>query len=44
VVLSLYPREALAEQAYFADPDGTPWEVAFNPFFPFGPDGDLKLD
>ena len=24
---------------YFADPDGHPWEVAFNPFFPIGPDG-----
>ena len=28
---------------YFADPDGHPWEVAFNPFFEFGADGQLKL-
>ncbi|MBI4202091.1 MAG: VOC family protein [Chloroflexi bacterium] len=28
---------------YFADPDGHPWEVAWNPGFPFGPDGSLQL-
>ncbi len=28
---------------YFADPDGYPWEVAFNPFFPLGDDGGLRL-
>jgi uncharacterized protein len=28
---------------YFADPDGHPWEVAWNPFFPFAPDGSLSL-
>jgi hypothetical protein len=28
---------------YFADPDGYPWEVAWNPFFPFAPDGSLQL-
>ena len=28
---------------YFADPDGFPWEVAWNPFFPLGPDGALQL-
>jgi hypothetical protein len=28
---------------YFADPDGHPWEVAHNPFFPFGEDGSLKM-
>jgi catechol 2,3-dioxygenase-like lactoylglutathione lyase family enzyme len=28
---------------YFADPDGYPWEVAWNPFFPFGADGNLQL-
>ena len=27
----------------FADPDGYPWEVAWNPFFPFAPDGSLQL-
>ena len=30
--------------AYFADPDGYLWEVAYNPFFPFDADGNLKLD
>jgi uncharacterized protein len=29
--------------AYFADPDGNPWEVAFNPFFPFDNSGNLLL-
>ncbi len=29
--------------AYFADPDGNPWEVAFNPFFPFDAGGNLNL-
>lgn len=28
---------------YFADPDGHPWEVAWNPFFAIAPDGALKL-
>jgi uncharacterized glyoxalase superfamily protein PhnB len=28
---------------YFADPDGYPWEVAWNPFFPFAADGSLQL-
>ena len=30
--------------AYFADPDGNCWEVAYNPFFPFDENGNLKLD
>lgn len=30
--------------SYFADPDGNCWEVAYNPFFPFDEDGNLKLD
>jgi len=30
--------------SYFADPDGFLWEVAFNPFFPFDENGNLKLD
>jgi catechol 2,3-dioxygenase-like lactoylglutathione lyase family enzyme len=30
--------------AYFADPDGYCWEVAYNPFFPFDENGNLKLD
>jgi len=29
--------------AYFADPDGNPWEVAFNPFIPFDDLGNLVL-
>jgi catechol 2,3-dioxygenase-like lactoylglutathione lyase family enzyme len=28
---------------YFDDPDGHPWEVAFNPFLTLGPDGALAL-
>jgi predicted lactoylglutathione lyase len=28
---------------YFADPDGHPWEVAWNPHLPLGPDGSLQL-
>ena len=24
---------------YFADPDGHLWEIAYNPFWPIGPDG-----
>lgn len=28
---------------YFADPDGYPWEVAWNPSFDFAPDGSLIL-
>lgn len=30
--------------AYFADPDGNPWEVAFNPFFNFDTAGNLVLE
>ena len=28
---------------YFADPDGHPWEVAWNPYFPLADDGSLQL-
>lgn len=28
---------------YFADPDGYPWEVAWNPGFPMAADGSLQL-
>lgn len=28
---------------YFADPDGFPWEVAWNPSFPIAEDGSLHL-
>ncbi len=30
--------------SYFSDPDGYLWEVAYNPFFAFDDDGNLKLD
>ncbi len=29
---------------YFADPDGNPWEVAFNPHWPIGADGRLEIE
>jgi hypothetical protein len=29
--------------SYFAKPDGFAWEVAYNPFFEFDEDGNLKL-
>jgi len=28
---------------YFADPDGHPWELAFNPFWTLNEDGTLTL-
>ncbi|MBP2296644.1 VOC family protein [Azospirillum rugosum] len=28
---------------YFADPDGHPWEVCWNPHFPLAADGSLRL-
>jgi catechol 2,3-dioxygenase-like lactoylglutathione lyase family enzyme len=28
---------------YFADPDGHPWEVAYNPSFPIGEDGRITI-
>ena len=28
---------------YFVDPDGYPWEVAWNPFFPMDADGSVQL-
>jgi catechol 2,3-dioxygenase-like lactoylglutathione lyase family enzyme len=28
---------------YFADPDGHPWEVAYNPSFPMGEDGRITI-
>jgi catechol 2,3-dioxygenase-like lactoylglutathione lyase family enzyme len=30
--------------SYFADPDDYRWEVAYNPFFEFDENGNLKLD
>ncbi|MNF17079.1 Glyoxalase-like domain protein [compost metagenome] len=29
---------------YFADPDGHPWEVAWNPFAALGEDGSFRLE
>jgi predicted lactoylglutathione lyase len=29
---------------YFSDPDGHPWEVVWNPDFPFRPDGRIVID
>ena len=29
--------------AYFADPDGHPWEIAYNPFANFDENGNLKI-
>lgn len=28
---------------YFADPDGHPWEVCYNPGFPIEPDGRIRI-
>jgi hypothetical protein len=28
---------------YFGDPDGYPWEVAFNPFFKHREDGRIRI-
>ena len=28
---------------YFADPDGHPWEIAFNPYWEIGEDGSIPL-
>ena len=30
--------------SYFADPDGNCWEVAYNPFFSFDENGNLKME
>ena len=30
--------------SYFADPDDNRWEVAYNPFFPFDDNDNLKLE
>jgi catechol 2,3-dioxygenase-like lactoylglutathione lyase family enzyme len=30
--------------SYFADPDNFLWEVAYNPFFPFDEQGNLRLE
>ena len=29
---------------YFADPDGHPWEVCYNPGFPIGKDGRITIE
>ena len=30
--------------SYFVDPDGFHWEVAYNPYFPFDENGNLRLE
>ncbi len=35
------PAEWGGYSGYFADPDGYPWEVAWNPFFPLADDGSV---
>ena len=39
------PEEAIfgGLSAYFADPDGYPWELAHNPHFPLGTDGRITI-
>jgi uncharacterized protein len=37
------PAEWGGYTGYFADPDGYPWEVAWNPGFPLAPDGSIQL-
>jgi uncharacterized protein len=39
------PQEAVfgGLSAYFADPDGYPWELAHNPGFPIGEDGRITI-
>jgi uncharacterized protein len=42
----LKPARATSWGGYagdFADPDGHPWEVAWNPDFPLTPDGSFQL-
>lgn len=42
----LKPAERLdwgGYSGYFADPDGHPWEVAYNPSFPIGGDGRITI-
>jgi uncharacterized protein len=43
----LKPAQKAAEfegfSGYFADPDGYPWEVAFNPNFPVASDGRITI-
>lgn len=46
VVVALYPGGDTSwggRTGYFADPDGHPWEIAWNPHFPLGPDGAIRL-
>jgi uncharacterized glyoxalase superfamily protein PhnB len=28
---------------YFSDPDGFPWEIAWNPHFPMAEDGSIRI-
>jgi catechol 2,3-dioxygenase-like lactoylglutathione lyase family enzyme len=46
VTILKHPQKAFwgGYHAYFADPDGNPWEVAFNPYFTFDNTGNLLLE
>ena len=37
------PTDWGGTSGYFADPDGHPWEVAHNPFFPIDEDGRVRI-
>jgi catechol 2,3-dioxygenase-like lactoylglutathione lyase family enzyme len=37
------PTDWGGTSGYFADPDGHPWEIAHNPFFPIDADGRLRI-
>lgn len=42
-VLKLGTQLPFGYGGYFADPDGHPWEVCYNPSFPIGPDGRITI-
>ena len=43
MVLSLWDRARLAADSCFIDPDGHPWEIAFNPHWTLTADGGITL-
>ena len=42
-VIKVATDAVFGRSGYFADPDGYPWEVAYNPAFPIGEDGRLTI-
>ena len=36
-------RDGGGYSGYVADPDGHPWEIAWNPHWPLGEDGTIEL-